>query len=216
MARRSEALEFAVLGLLHDQPMHGYELRKRLNGILGSFRAISYGSLYPCLKQLVTRGLIVEAGPADASAPALTGRRARITYELTADGKERFQELIAESGPDAWDDDRFDVHFAFFSRTDREVRMRILEGRRSRLAERMSTLRASLSRTSERLDGYTLELAEHGLVGVEHEMRWLSELIAREQMGAGPAPPVTRTSARRERKRNKQQSAPNGKERDRK
>ena len=30
--------------------MHGYELRKRLNALLGSFRAFSYGSLYPCLK----------------------------------------------------------------------------------------------------------------------------------------------------------------------
>ena len=30
MAKRSEVLEFAVLGLLHESPMHGYELRKRL------------------------------------------------------------------------------------------------------------------------------------------------------------------------------------------
>ena len=47
MAKRADVLEFAVLGLLQDNPMHGYELRKRLNGVLGTFRAISYGSLYP-------------------------------------------------------------------------------------------------------------------------------------------------------------------------
>ena len=46
-SRRSGVLEFAILGLLRDAPMHGYELRKRLNAVLGSFRAISYGSLYP-------------------------------------------------------------------------------------------------------------------------------------------------------------------------
>ncbi|MGH3602377.1 MAG: PadR family transcriptional regulator, partial [Pseudonocardiaceae bacterium] len=27
-------LELAVLGVLHDAPMHGYELRKRLTGLL--------------------------------------------------------------------------------------------------------------------------------------------------------------------------------------
>ena len=53
--------------------MHGYELRKRLNGVLGTFRAISYGSLYPCLKELLAQGLIEEDGPADAGAPALSG-----------------------------------------------------------------------------------------------------------------------------------------------
>jgi len=58
---RSDVLSMAILGLLHESPMHGYELRKRLNLLLGSFRALSYGSLYPCLKSLVGEGWIVGA-----------------------------------------------------------------------------------------------------------------------------------------------------------
>ena len=57
MARRAELLEFAVLGLLHESPMHGYELRKRLNTALGAFRALSYGSLYPALRDLLDPGV---------------------------------------------------------------------------------------------------------------------------------------------------------------
>lgn len=181
MAKRSNTLEFAVLGLLHDNPMHGYELRKRINAVLGSFRAISYGSLYPCLKQLLKDGLIREVGPADAGAPALSGRRAKIVYQLTADGKERFEEMLAETGPDSWDDEAFGVRFAFFSRTDREARMRILQGRRSRLEERLDVLKTSFSRGASKVDTYTQELARHGLDGVEREVRWLSELIEAEQ-----------------------------------
>ena len=63
---RSGVLELAVLGLLHETPMHGYELRKRLNSLLGTFRAFGYGSLYPCLKDLLAQGLIAEEPPADA------------------------------------------------------------------------------------------------------------------------------------------------------
>ena len=181
MAKRSDVLEFAVLGLLRDHPMHGYELRKRLNAVLGSFRAISYGSLYPCLKRLLTSGLIEEAGPADSGAPALSGRRAKIVYQLTPEGKERLNDLLAETGPESWDDEMFGVHFAFFARTDQEVRMRILQGRRSRLEERLDVLRGSLSRSAERVDTYTEALARHGLDGVEREVRWLTELIAAEQ-----------------------------------
>jgi DNA-binding PadR family transcriptional regulator len=200
-ARRSSVLELAVLGLLHETPMHGYELRKRLSGVLGTFHAISYGSLYPCLKDLVARGWIIEDGETEGGAPALSGKRARIVYRLTAEGKEHFQQLIAEAGPDTWEDDRFGVRLAFFGRTDASVRLRILEGRRSRLEERLDALRSSLSRTRERLDGYTLELQQHGLESVEREVRWLDELIASERehpvttadSGAPSGHPVTTT-----------------------
>jgi DNA-binding PadR family transcriptional regulator len=188
MSRRGGVLEFAILGLLHDSPMHGYELRKRLNTVLGTFRAIAYGTLYPCLKSLHERGWIAEEEPEQVAAAAAAGsKRSRIVYKLTAQGKERFQELLTESGPSAWEDENFGVHFAFFGRTDHEVRMRILEGRRSRLEERLDRVRASLSRTRERLDGYTLELQRHGLESVEREVRWLNELINAERH-SGQAP----------------------------
>ena len=53
-------LEMAILGLLLEAPVHGYELRKRLTGLLGAFRAFSYGSLYPALRRMQADGMIVE------------------------------------------------------------------------------------------------------------------------------------------------------------
>jgi DNA-binding PadR family transcriptional regulator len=161
--------------------MHGYELRKRLNAVLGVFRALSYGTLYPALKSLLVEGLIREAGQVEGPAPALAGKRARIVYELTAEGKERFQSLVRQPGPSAWEDGTFDVHFAFFARTDADTRLQILEGRRSRLQERLDGVRQTMTRTRERLDTYTLELQQHGLESVEREVRWLSELIDTER-----------------------------------
>lgn len=182
---RGGVLELAVLGSLHETPLHGYELRKRLNSLLGMFRAFSYGSLYPCLRQLLTDGLIVEDDDSTAeSSITLAGRRSKIVYKLTAEGKERLQELLTQAGPSAWEDESFGVHFAFFRHTEAEVRLRILEGRRSRLEERLDGVRTALARTRERLDSYTLELQRHGLEGVEREVRWLNELIATERRGS--------------------------------
>jgi DNA-binding PadR family transcriptional regulator len=181
MSRRGDVLELAILGLLQDSPMHGYELRKRLNAVLGAFRALSYGTLYPALKALLAEGLIREAGHLDRPAPPLAGKRARIVYELTAEGKERFNTLVREPGPAAWEDGTFDVHFAFFARTDAATRLQILEGRRTRLQERLDGVRRSMTRTRERLDTYTLELQRHGLESVEREVRWLTELIDTER-----------------------------------
>ncbi|MEV7356045.1 PadR family transcriptional regulator [Kitasatospora sp. NPDC059811] len=193
MGRRSGVLEFAVLGLLHDAPMHGYELRKRLNVLLGTLRAFSYGTLYPCLKSLVAQGFLVEDNPDVEYVPAtaLNGKRSKTVYRLSPEGKQRFEELLADSGPDAWEDEHFGVHFAFFGQTDRAVRMRVLEGRRSRLEERLEKMRNSLARARERFDDYTVELQRHGLESVEREVRWLNELIETERANrtgrTGPA-----------------------------
>src|SRR6266702_2541654 len=178
--QRTGVLELAVLGLLHETPMHGYELRKRLNSVLGAFRAFGYGSLYPCLKDLTVRGLIAEDALPDPAKP-LAGRRSKIVYRLTADGKEHLQDLLSEAGSASWDDDGFGVRFAFFGLTTADIRLRILEGRRSRLEERMEGVRAAFARTRERVDSYTLELQRHGLESVEREVRWLNELIASER-----------------------------------
>jgi DNA-binding PadR family transcriptional regulator len=184
-------LELAILGLLLQAPMHGYELRKELATKLGTIRAaISYGTLYPTLKRLHAAGWISETVPDDAEIPPLTSRRGRIVYKITAEGKERFAELLAQAGPETYDDAGFGVHFAFFARTDRATRLRILEGRRRRIEERREGLRDVLARATDRLDAYTLELQRHGLDACEREVRWLEELITNERSGRSPSSPA--------------------------
>ena len=183
MTRRGAALEVAVLGLLHDAPMHGYELRKQVNALLGWSRILSYGTLYPCLKALGKAGYIVAD---EAAEPEGRGRRARIVYKLTAEGKEHFSQALEDSGPSTWDDETFGVRFAFFARTDAASRVRILEGRRSRLEERLDNVRKAGQRKRDRVDAYTLELQRHGLESVEREVTWLTELIDRERSGGYP------------------------------
>jgi DNA-binding PadR family transcriptional regulator len=215
VTRRGETLELAVLGLLHENPMHGYELRKQLNVVLGWGRVLSYGSLYPALKKMLRSGWITEhvttpqarvvkatgrgvakatakanaKGTAKATTPMGTAvsRRQRIVYELTPLGDERFAKLMSDAGPASWEDDNFDVRFAFFGRTDREIRLRVLEGRRARLEERLARVRQQLTHSRER-DTYAVELQRHGLESVEREVRWLSDLIAAERSGLHSKP----------------------------
>src|SRR5256886_9665196 len=91
-SRRNAMLEIAVLGLLNEAPMHGYELRKRLANLLGAFRAFSYGSLYPTLRRLQEAGWIDEERPLEDSLStsgfSSRSRRGKRVYRLTAEGKE--------------------------------------------------------------------------------------------------------------------------------
>jgi DNA-binding PadR family transcriptional regulator len=156
--------------------MHGYELRKRLNLMLGWGRVLSYGSLYPTLKKMLRATLIEElVGGAQVS------RRPRITYQVTDAGHREFERLMSEVGPTAWEDDNFDIRFAFFGRTDMEIRLRVLEGRRTRLQERLDRVQRELAMTQAEVDRYAGELQRHGVESVEREVNWLSELINAER-----------------------------------
>jgi DNA-binding PadR family transcriptional regulator len=182
--RKGATLELAVLGLLQETPLHGYELRKRLNLLLGWTRLLSYGSLYPALKRMLRAGWITEVTTSNA-----VSRRQRIVYQITPAGIEFFTSEITESGPAAWEDESFNMRFAFFSRTDAGVRLRILEGRRSRLQERLDRAR-SLHGEDDR---YLSELRRHSIESVEREVRWLTDLIETERASAdraGRKPPA--------------------------
>lgn len=186
MARRAETIELAVLGLLHEGPMHGYELRKRLNLMLGWGRVLSYGSLYPTLKKMLKGSLIEETS---ATVTPVT-RRPRIVYQVTEAGTREFERLMSEVGPAAWEDDNFDIRFAFFGRTDMEIRLRVLEGRRIRLQERLDRVQRELNMTEQEVDRYAAELQRHGVESVEREVRWLSDLINAERSAGMPPPPA--------------------------
>jgi DNA-binding PadR family transcriptional regulator len=174
-------LEIAVLGLLNESPMHGYELRKRLASLLGAFRAFSYGSLYPTLRRLSEAGWISEEAPIEAPGTGPRSRRGKRVYQLTAEGKEHLADLLAEVGPDAFDDEGFGARLAFFAQTRSDIRLQILEGRRRRVEEQRDGMRSTLGRTGQRFDRYTRVLHEHGLESVDREVRWLTELIEHER-----------------------------------
>ncbi|MEO6512530.1 MAG: PadR family transcriptional regulator [Nocardioides sp.] len=183
MARKGAALEMAVLGLLHESPLHGYELRKRLNLLLGWTRLLSYGSLYPALKRMLREGVINEV-----TNPASVSMRQRITYQITPAGREVFATEVTDDGPSAWEDEGFNMRFAFFSRTDADVRLRILEGRRSRLQERLDRQRHAAGGD----DRYLSELRRHAIESVEREVRWLTDLINAERSAdSGPSTSTT-------------------------
>jgi DNA-binding PadR family transcriptional regulator len=174
--RRREMLEFAVLGLLHESPLHGYELRRRLNTGLGAFRALSFGTLYPCLASLQGQGLV----SVDRDEPrATSSRRQRITYTITDAGREAFAALAGRTDPGSWADEAFDVRVAFFARTEREVRTRILEGRRARLAEQLAAMRGAEG--PGRGDRWTAALRAHDEDAIERALRWLDDLLDAER-----------------------------------
>ena len=175
MRSRSQSLEFALLGLLSQTPLHGYELRKRMGAIFGPFRALSFSVLYPQLRRMMEAGLIAET-IVDTSS-----RRSRIVYAITDKGQSRFDGLTETVSPETWEDEGFEIRFAFFSPTSSKNRVRILEGRHRRLKEKAEILRGELEKSPIGIDKYLEEWRRHSLDSADREIAWLENMIKTER-----------------------------------
>lgn len=173
-------LELAILGLLKERPMHGYELRKQLAQRLGLFWTVSFGSLYPTLKKLERRGVVEKVADDADERP-----RRKQEYRITAAGEADFLELLGELDAQTLEEEKFSLRLAFFRYLRPEIRLRLLERRRSYLNERLDQAERALQRAVRlRADTYTIALMRHGLNGINNDIAWLDELIAAERARA--------------------------------
>ncbi|MFF8775034.1 PadR family transcriptional regulator [Kitasatospora sp. NPDC015120] len=108
-------LKLAILGFLHDRPLHGYELRRHLAALTGHVRPISDGTLYPAIKRLEADGLLVRATePGAAAAP-------RHTLRLTDTGRAALLDRLRTPDElDISDENRWFTVLAFLRHLDGE------------------------------------------------------------------------------------------------
>ena len=85
MAKRQLSPEYALLGLLDLQPMHGYELHQRLTTELGHIWHVSLSQVYNILKRLESKGLISGVVHRQENLPS------RRTLHLTEFGNEHYE-----------------------------------------------------------------------------------------------------------------------------
>ena len=185
-------LELAILGLLKERAMHGYELRKQLAQRLGFFWSVSFGSIYPTLRRLERRGLIEKFSNEDSAS------RRKQTFRITEEGEREFMELIAEGATSAWEEEKFPLRLAFFRYLKPELRIRLMERRKAALEDKLAEGRRSIRNTRGGwFDEYTMKLIRHGLEVAEQELRWLDELIATERATFEPPEPDAGKESRR-------------------
>jgi DNA-binding PadR family transcriptional regulator len=82
-------IELAILGLLDDDDLHGYELRKRLTDLLGMHLAISFGSLYPALGRLERAGCVKAVTTRASGDLPIAPMSGSLTGELAAFKRQR-------------------------------------------------------------------------------------------------------------------------------
>lgn len=175
-----------MLGLLKEQELHGYELKKRVADVFGFSTAVSFGSLYPALARLEAAGAVQVASagqPGDAGPqPERHAGRRRKVYAITVLGAQMFEDLLAGSQGGTEDDRSFSLRLAFAGYLPPDRRLGLLLQRRAVLGERLAQLAA---RARARLDDrYMRVLFQRQQEELSSDVSWLDSLI-REETGPG-------------------------------
>jgi DNA-binding PadR family transcriptional regulator len=196
-----QMIDLAILGLLKEQELHGYELRKRLGELPGARASVvSFGSLYPALARLERGGWVkaVEAitrtdrrvVPSSGSLAgeiaafrarrlAPVGGRSKKVYGITPAGSAQLLELLRDPAP--VDDRTFALKVAFCRHLASHERLELFERRRAELLARMAERRRGTDRAPDRaFDRYLRTLRERDDATLDHDIAWLDRLIALE------------------------------------
>jgi len=198
-------LDLAILGLLEERDLHGYEIRRQLREHLGLLANVSFGSIYPALSRLEKSGAVVatEGGgapgtPAPPAPPtgSLSGelavlrsrrhsparaRRGKKVYRITDVGRQLFAELLTGGGAD--DARSFGLRLAFARHLAPQARLALLERRRALLVQRLGDGAAARAD----LDVYARSVVQHTADGVARDISWLDTLIASERAALATA-----------------------------
>jgi DNA-binding PadR family transcriptional regulator len=203
-------IELAIVGLLKDQDLHGYELKKQLTELLGPWSSVSFGSLYPALSRLERDGRVaavsLDARPAERVAVPPTGalsgevaafraRRAaargerkasrggrnKKVYTLTDAGAAYLVELLTEA-PAGAKKVGDDRHFALQIAFCRHLSpAQRLDLFQRRRDELAARLADGHEAGERKIDTYLRSLRDHDTRTLTSDLEWLDQLIADER-----------------------------------
>lgn len=164
-------LELSILGFLHEEPLHGYELKQRLQRLTGHFRPLSDGALYPAIARLEKQGFLTrhqEQG--EAAAP-------RNVLSLTPPGEaELIKRLGSPTDVDISDRNRFFTFLAFLKYLPTEEQQNILERRLLFLQKGRSFFQVG-GKLEDESDQFRIGMHYIARETTKIEQRWLGEMI---------------------------------------
>lgn len=148
--QRSLLYELFILGELLMGPHHGYLLREILNNILGPYKQISWGTLYPLIHRLEAAGLVNMEAEMVTDSPKQTGReKQRNLYHITEAGNAYFQELINDPIPyESYTTEHFIMKLNYFDFITGKEQMTILQHHQTYLQTQTDSLQSLLAKVS--------------------------------------------------------------------
>jgi DNA-binding PadR family transcriptional regulator len=165
------SLKYGILGLLAEQPLHGYEVKSRFEELLGGTWEVNIGQVYATFQRLERDDLIEAVGE--------RGDRGKLAYRLTEAGRQNFEEWLetpeVESQPM-----REDVYVKLLlgNRLGNGSLERLLSRQRSVHVDRLKDLTELEDRARRENQRGVVLILRGAILHAEAELQWLDQCSA--------------------------------------
>lgn len=167
---------YAILGMLFDKPMTGYEIKKFMQTSTTHFWQESDASLYPMLKKLEAEGKVD---------PQVTrkGKLERIRYTITNTGKKEFTRWMEQEVEPGTHRDEFLLKLFFGASSSPTIIIKHLKSKQKKLQElqkkyayiNMFVLdEVAPDNTHKR---FWIMALRNGIISAEAELKWIEECL---------------------------------------
>lgn len=180
------SLDHIILGIISIAPCSGYDMKMEFEkGGAGMLSSLSFGSIYPRLKQLELDGLVEIQEESES-----IEKRRRKVYELTAKGWQELEDWLSQ--PTQYpipmrDDLLLKMLFWGATGTDRTTLMQHLQSRRQESSELLAYLVDWQHNGTSFVDEYTALTLKYIESRLEAELSWIAATL--KQLESEPTLP---------------------------
>jgi DNA-binding PadR family transcriptional regulator len=169
--------DILILVMLANEPMHGYEIKRRVQQVLGGSVALNNKVLYPTLKRFG------EMGAVQREVVRQEGKPDRHLYSITDSGRELMQMLLQDASPDILRSNvEFLVRVSLFNLLEPEARQEILNTRAEIVRKGLAHLQEMRALARERnADAFAEEVIAFNEQRDLHELEWIHSLMQKVQ-----------------------------------
>jgi PadR family transcriptional regulator, regulatory protein AphA len=175
--------EYAVLGLLADGPLSGYDLHKRAERTIGYFWRPAKSKIYELLPRLGERGLV------DSRQVPQDRRPDKQVHELTPLGREALREwLESHDLPKTVARNPLLLRLFFGAHGDTAALLDLIAELKTRAEQQLGELRALENDVDPERDAFAFLTLLHGIEDAESTVRWCGvalEVLARHAAVSG-------------------------------
>jgi len=173
MASRTVSFRHIILGLLSQQPMSGYDIKRFLNSLDWLVGSSSFGSIYPALHALLKDSLVT------VDVVYHQDRPPRKIYSITEAGKQVLQEWINQPVVPGASLKAFLMRLMLASSFSHAGLIAHLKQRRSQVEVQCATLEQVTRAQDETTDLGQRLVLDYGLAVAPAESAWLDRTLER-------------------------------------
>jgi DNA-binding PadR family transcriptional regulator len=166
------SLKYVLLGLLTQQPKHGYELKLEAERLLGGSAELNPGQLYPLLRKLAEQRLIAGERIEQEDRPD------KRVFTLTEAGAHDLDQWLAEPVLPKVDRTSLFLHLVVLALVRRTEAPAFLQGQRRLLLEFIRQLVDDRAKRQNADDLATSALREAAILHAEADLTWIEWLDA--------------------------------------